>query len=154
VEQGHAIATAINLARDYSNIPPNILTPAYYADLIQQHFSETEVIVDVKDSVTLQSEGCGLIHAVGKASKQGPRIITLTYNEERLGHSTDRLLVKDITYHPGRYYIKSKPRMQTITLDMSGSSNVIRMIQAARQLALPINIVGVIADAENMKYEQ
>src|SRR5699024_7877942 len=79
VEQGHAIATAINLARDYSNIPPNILTPAYYADLIQQHFSETEVIVDVKDSVTLQSEEFELVHAVGKASKKEPRIITLTY---------------------------------------------------------------------------
>ena len=31
IENGEAIATAVNLARDYSNIPPNILTPAYYA---------------------------------------------------------------------------------------------------------------------------
>src|SRR5699024_933382 len=103
-----AIATAINLARDYSNITTNILTPAYYADLIQQHFSETEVIVDVKDSVTLQSEGFGLVHAVGKASKQGPRIITLTYNGGRPGDNPIALVGKGITYDSGGYSIKSK----------------------------------------------
>ncbi|TGR16083.1 leucyl aminopeptidase family protein, partial [Mesorhizobium sp. M8A.F.Ca.ET.202.01.1.1] len=27
IENGEAIATAVNLARDYGNIPPNILTP-------------------------------------------------------------------------------------------------------------------------------
>lgn len=154
VGQGHAIATAINLARDYSNIPPNILTPAYYADLIQQHFSETEVIVDVKDSVTLQSEGFGLIHAVGKASKQGPRIITLTYNGGRPGDNPIALVGKGITYDSGGYSIKSKTGMQTMKFDMCGSSNVIGMIEAARQLALPINIVGVIAAAENMINEE
>lgn len=34
--------------------------------------------------------------------------------------------------------------------DMCGSANVIGMIEAARQLALPLNIVGIIAAAENM----
>lgn len=44
--------------------------------------------------------------------------------------------------------------MQTMKFDMCGSSNVIGMIEAARQLALPINIVGVIAAAENMINEE
>src|SRR5699024_11149985 len=105
---------------DYSNIPPNILTPAYYADLIQQHFSETEVIVDVKDSVTLQSDGFGLVHAVGKASKQGPRIITLTYNVGRPGDNPIALVVKGITYYSCRYTIKSKSDMSTVKYDMCG----------------------------------
>ncbi|MEJ7307221.1 leucyl aminopeptidase family protein, partial [Staphylococcus epidermidis] len=62
------------------NIPPNILTPEYYANSIYDHFKETEVDVDIKDHETLQNEGFGLIHAVGKGSKNGPRVIKLTYN--------------------------------------------------------------------------
>ena len=69
IERGEAIATAVNLARDYSNIPPNILTPAYYAELIQNQFNDTSVSVDIKDNKTLQKEGFGLIHAVGKVLK-------------------------------------------------------------------------------------
>src|SRR5699024_2876543 len=56
IENGEAIATAVNLARDYSNIPPNILTPAYYAELIENQFNDTNVFVDIKDNKTLQKE--------------------------------------------------------------------------------------------------
>ncbi|RIM08769.1 leucyl aminopeptidase family protein, partial [Staphylococcus cohnii] len=80
VKQGLIIGSSINLARDYSNIPPNILTPGYYAECIQNQFKDTDVAVDIKDSDTVQREGFGLIHAVGKGSKHGPRVITLTYN--------------------------------------------------------------------------
>ncbi|MFH4935737.1 leucyl aminopeptidase family protein [Staphylococcus cohnii] len=153
IENGEAIATAVNLARDYSNIPPNILTPAYYAELIENQFNDTNVLVDIKDNKTLQKEGFGLIHAVGKGSKNGPRVITLTYNGGKPGENPIVLVGKGITYDSGGYSIKSKTGMQTMKFDMCGSANVIGMIEAARQLALPINIVGIIAAAENMVNE-
>ena len=150
IERGEAIATAVNLARDYSNIPPNILTPAYYAELIENQFNDTDVFVDIKDNKTLQKEGFGLIHAVGKGSKNGPRVITLTYNGGKPGENPIALVGKGITYDSGGYSIKSKTGMQTMKFDMCGSANVIGMIEAARQLVLPLNIVGIIAAAENM----
>ncbi|WP_279525846.1 M17 family metallopeptidase [Staphylococcus gallinarum] len=153
IDKGIALARAINLARDYSNIPPNILTPAYYAELITNHFKGSSVSVDVKDGETLQREGFGLIHAVGKGSKHTPRLITLTYQGANKDKAPIALVGKGITYDSGGYSIKSKTGMQTMKFDMCGSANVIAMIEAARQLNLNINIVGVIAAAENMVNE-
>lgn len=150
IENGEAIATAVNLARDYGNIPPNILTPAYYAELIENQFNDTNVFVDIKDDETLQKEGFGLIHAVGKGSKNGPRVITLTYNGGKPGENPIALVGKGITYDSGGYSIKSKTGMQTMKFDMCGAANIVGMIDAISRLQLPINIVGVIASAENM----
>lgn len=150
IEEGQIIGSSINLARDYSNIPPNILTPEYYANSIYDHFKETEVDVDIKDHETLQNEGFGLIHAVGKGSKNGPRVITLTYNGGKKGEAPIALVGKGITYDSGGYSIKGKIGMQTMKFDMCGSANVVGMIEVARKLRLKVNIVGVIAAAENM----
>ena len=108
IDKGIALARAINLARDYSNIPPNILTPAYYAELITNHFKGSSVSVDVKDGETLQREGFGLIHAVGKGSKHTPRLITLTYHGANNDKAPIALVGKGITYDSGGYSIKSK----------------------------------------------
>ncbi|MEB6170490.1 leucyl aminopeptidase family protein [Staphylococcus pseudoxylosus] len=150
IEAGQIIGSSINLARDYSNIPPNILTPEYYANTIYEHFKETEVEVDIKDHETLQNEGFGLIHAVGKGSKHGPRVITLTYNGGKTDEAPIALVGKGITYDSGGYSIKGKVGMQTMKFDMCGSANVVGIIEVARKLKLKINIVGVIAAAENM----
>ncbi|MEC4629986.1 leucyl aminopeptidase family protein, partial [Bacillus safensis] len=56
-------------------------------------------------------------------------------------------------YDSGGYSIKPKVGMQTMKFDMCGSANVIGMIEAAARLQLPVNIVGVIAAAENMVNE-
>lgn len=150
IEAGQIIGSSINLARDYSNIPPNILTPEYYANTIYEHFKETEVEVDIKDHETLQNEGFGLIHAVGKGSKHGPRVITLTYNGGKTDEAPIALVGKGITYDSGGYSIKGKVGMQTMKFDMCGSANVVGIIEVVRKLKLKINIVGVIAAAENM----
>src|SRR5699024_11349577 len=94
--------------------------------------------------------GFGLIHAVGKGAKNGTLVITLTYNGGKPGENPIALVGKGITYDSGGYSIKSKTGMQTMKFDMCGSANVIGMIEAARQLVLPLNIVGIIAAAENM----
>lgn len=151
IKDGEIIGEGIKISRDLSNIPPNILTPAYFAELVQAHFAETAVEVDIKDAETIQAEGYGLIHAVGKGSDNGPRLITLEYQGAPDSETAPIALVgKGITYDSGGYSIKSKPGMQEMKFDMCGAANVIGMIEAAHRLALPVNIVGVIASAENM----
>ncbi|RIO54695.1 leucyl aminopeptidase family protein, partial [Mammaliicoccus sciuri] len=104
----------------------------------------------IKDHETLQNEGFGLIHAVGKGSKHEPRVITLTYNGGKTDEAPIALVGKGITYDSGGYSIKGKVGMQTMKFDMCGSANVVGIIEVARKLKLKINIVGVIAAAENM----
>ncbi|WP_278926433.1 M17 family metallopeptidase [Staphylococcus auricularis] len=150
VNQGQIIGQSINLARNFSQLPPNILTPAYYAKLIEQHFAQSTVEVDIKNGESLEREGFGLIHAVGKGSMHDPALVTLTYHGGPQDASPIALVGKGITYDSGGYSIKSKTGMQEMKFDMCGSANVVAMIEAARQLELPVNLVGVLAIAENM----
>ncbi|MEJ7228487.1 leucyl aminopeptidase family protein, partial [Staphylococcus epidermidis] len=50
----------------------------------------------------------------------------------------------------GGYSIKSKMGMQTMKFDMCGAANVVGMIDSIAKLRLPVNVVGIIASAENM----
>ncbi|VED32758.1 cytosol aminopeptidase [Staphylococcus warneri] len=150
IQEGRTIGEAINLAREFSQIPPNLLTPQYFAELVLQRFKDSSVKVDIKDGQSIQSEGFGLIHAVGKGSMHEPRVITMRYEGGRNNEKPIVLVEKGITYDSGGYSIKSKTGMQTMKFDMCGAANVVAMIEVARQLALPINIIGIIASAENM----
>ncbi|MDU1529188.1 MAG: leucyl aminopeptidase family protein [Staphylococcus warneri] len=150
IQEGRTIGEAINLAREFSQIPPNLLTPQYFAELVLQRFKDSSVKVDIKDGQSIQSEGFGLIHAVGKGSMHEPRVITMRYEGGRNNEKPIVLVGKGITYDSGGYSIKSKTGIQTMKFDMCGAANVVAMIEVARQLALPINIIGIIASAENM----
>ena len=150
IQEGRTIGEAINLAREFSQIPPNLLTPQYFAELVLQRFKDSSVKVDIKDGQSIQSEGFGLMHAVGKGSMHEPRVITMRYEGGRNNEKPIVLVGKGITYDSGGYSIKSKTGMQTMKFDMCGAANVVAMIEVARQLALPINIIGIIASAENM----
>lgn len=150
IQEGKTVGESINLARELSQIPPNLLTPQYFAELVVQHFKDSSVEVDIKDGQKIQSEGFGLIHAVGKGSIHEPRVITMQYDGSRTDEKPIVLVGKGITYDSGGYSIKSKTGMQTMKFDMCGAANVVAMIEVARQLALPINIIGIIASAENM----
>lgn len=154
IQEGRTIGEAINLAREFSQIPPNLLTPQYFAELVLQRFKDSSVKVDIKDGQSIQSEGFGLIHAVGKGSMHEPRVITMRYEGGRNNEKPIVLVGKGITYDSGGYSIKSKTGMQTMKFDMCGAANVVAMIDVARQLALPINIIGIIASAENMIYDK
>ncbi|MCS4486820.1 M17 family metallopeptidase [Staphylococcus americanisciuri] len=151
VKDGQKLGTAINYARTLGNMPPNILTPDHLATIVQRHFADTPVDVSVKDEQMLQREGFGLIHAVGKGSINPPRLITLEYqgNPEQ-PDDVIALIGKGITYDSGGYSIKTKTGMPTMKFDMCGAANVIGMLDAISQLELQVNIVAVIAAAENM----
>lgn len=151
IEVGQKLGRAVNRARDLSNTPPNIMTPAYLAETVEQYFKDTAVKVHIKDEHAIVQEGFGLVQAVGKGSVHPPRMITLEYQGDP--DHEDRVIAlvgKGITYDSGGYSIKSKNGMPSMKFDMSGAANVIGMVEAIRALKLKVNIVAVIAAAENM----
>ena len=91
-----------------------------------------------------------MLHAVGKGSAHEPQLITLTYQGTNEEQAPIMLVGKGITYDSGGYSIKSKAGMQTMKFDMCGAANVVGMLHAIERLQLPINVVGIIAAAENM----
>ncbi|QTN12578.1 leucyl aminopeptidase family protein [Mammaliicoccus vitulinus] len=148
IAQGEILGDSINLARTYSQTPPNILTPDYFAQQIEQHFNGSKVEVTIKDEQAIREEGIGLLDAVGKGSINPPRLVTLTYKGSN--DNPIALVGKGVTYDSGGYQIKSKTGMPTMKYDMSGASNVVAMVNAIAELQLPIHVVAVLPLAENM----
>lgn len=148
IKQGEILGESINLARTYSETPPNILTPDYFASQIKEHFKDSTVEVTIKDELAIREEGIGLLDAVGKGSINPPRLVTLEYKGSN--DAPIALVGKGVTYDSGGYQIKPKTGMPTMKFDMSGASNVVGMVNAISQLALPIHIVAVLPLAENM----
>ncbi|MCG1010092.1 leucyl aminopeptidase family protein [Salinicoccus sp. ID82-1] len=146
------LGEGIIMARNFSETPPNLMTPEVMADKIAEIFeSHPYVTGEVKDAATLEAEGYGLITAVGKASYAKPRLVTIEYRHPAAkGYKPVALVGKGVTYDTGGYSIKSKTGMPEMKYDMSGAANVIGMVHAASNMSLPVHIIGVVALAENM----
>ncbi|WP_411843584.1 leucyl aminopeptidase family protein [Salinicoccus sp. HZC-1] len=150
--RANKLGESIALARNFSETPPNIMTPEYMADKVVAIFKEQKYVSgQVKDHESLEEEGYGLLAAVGKASKAKPRLVTIEYRHPDAGSFKPIALVgKGVTYDTGGYSIKSKTGMPEMKYDMSGAANVIGMMNAITEMELPVHVVGVIALAENM----
>lgn len=146
------LGQGIIMARNFSETPPNLMTPEVMAEKIAEIFeSHPHVTGAVKDEAALEAEGYGLITAVGRGSHAKPRLVTIEYcHPDAKGHKPVALVGKGITYDTGGYSIKSKTGMPEMKYDMSGAANVIGMLHAISDMSLPVHVIGVVALAENM----
>lgn len=152
VSKGMIIGRSVNGAREISETPPNYMTPEILADRISSTFKGRDhVTIQIKDEFDLSDEGYGLISAVGRASDNKPRLVTVEYRHPDAHDIKPVALVgKGITYDSGGYSIKSKTGMPGMKYDLSGAANVIGMIQGIVEMKLPVHVVATVVLAENM----
>lgn len=175
VEHGLAVASGIKRAKDVSNMPPNICTPVW---LTEQCLKLTEmsdkVSIELIDAEQMQKLGMNSYLAVGRGSENPPQMAVIHYK----GASDDKtlsdqnaatapntaaptaqhaanaapivLVGKGLTFDTGGISIKPSDAMDEMKYDMCGAASVLGVMQAAISLGLPLNIIGVLAAAENM----
>jgi leucyl aminopeptidase len=148
---GQAFATGMITMKNLANLPANVCTPAYLAEQTKKIFQhDKKCQVTIFDEKTLQKMGMNTILAVGQGSTKPPRLITIEYNGGKKAQQPIALVGKGITFDTGGASLKPADGMINMKFDMSGGAAVIGTIKAAIELNLPLNIVGVIAAAENM----
>lgn len=148
IKTGEILGDSINIARTFSETPPNILTPSYFANQIIDTFKQSKIEITIKDENEIKEEGIGLLDAVGKGSINPPKLVILEYKGSN--DAPIALIGKGITYDSGGYQIKPKTGMPSMKFDMTGASNVVGMVHAIEKLNLPIHIVAILPLAENM----
>lgn len=149
--QGAAIVEACNDCRDLGNLPGNICTPRYMAargqDLARKYSRLSTTVLDEKQMDTL---GMHALLSVGKGSVQESTLTVMRY----LGAGDDEppyvFIGKGITFDTGGISIKNREAMIPMKYDMGGAAAVLGVMTAIVRLQLPINLVGVMACAENM----
>lgn len=151
IDSAIAIAKGINLTRNLGNLPANICTPSYLADIATKLDNdykniETKVLTEEK----LQKLGMNALLAVAKGSKEYAKLIEIKYNGTKDDIKPIVLVGKGITFDSGGISLKPPAGMEEMKYDMCGAASVLGTIKAAALMDLPINIVGLLACAENM----
>ncbi len=148
---GESVAIGLNFARDLGNVPPNICHPSYLAE--QAHAlakNQRKLSVTVLDEKEMEKLGMGAFLAVSKGSDQEGKLIVMAYNGGKKGDKPVVLVGKGVTFDTGGISIKPAAAMDEMKYDMCGAASVFGVIKALMAAKLPINVVGVIAAAENM----
>src|SRR5690554_6936741 len=149
IAHGQAISDGASLTRDLGNLPGNVCTPSYLAtqarELAEQHGLEVEVLEE-KD---MQALGMGSLLSVSAGSAEPAKLIRLSY--QGAGKAQPHVLVgKGITFDTGGISLKPGAGMDEMKYDMGGSAAVFGAMQVLAETKPKINVVAVIAAAENM----
>jgi leucyl aminopeptidase len=151
MRSGLAIGEGVNLARELGNLPGNICNPDYLARearrLSRQHASISSKVLNEKQ---MRELGMGSLLSVAAGSEQPARLIIMEYKGGKRGEQPVVLVGKGITFDSGGISLKPGPKMDEMKYDMGGAASVFGTFRALAELALPINVVGLVAAAENM----
>lgn len=151
IERGRVLAESTNLARELCNEPPNLLTPAIFAERARQIAVDAGLGVEILDEAAIAALGMGLLLGVGQGSAAPPRVIVLRHTPADAPEAPVLGLVgKGITFDTGGISIKPAENMDRMKDDMAGGAAVLCAMRAISILGAPIRVVGVIPTAENM----
>ncbi|MDT4793169.1 Cytosol aminopeptidase [compost metagenome] len=150
-KEARAIANGMALTRDLGNLPPNVCHPTFMGEQARALAKEHKGLkVEVLDEKKLRDLGMGSFLAVAQGSEQPPRLIVLQYNGGRKEDAPHVLVGKGITFDTGGISLKPGLGMDEMKFDMCGAASVLGTFRAVLELQPAINLVGLLACAENM----
>lgn len=151
VTRGMIVGNAINKSRTISNYPGGDMTPEGLAEAARDlGRRNSDLKVAVFDERKMKAIGMNAILAVGRGSMNPPRFILIEYRGSNAADGKIALIGKGITFDSGGLNIKPGDSMADMHLDMSGGAAVIAAMEVIAELKLPINVIGMVAAAENM----
>jgi len=151
MDEAKGLAKGYLRSMELGNMPPNICTPAWLADqaceIANNYDNVTVEILQQQEMAELKMEA---LLAVGRGSVNGPRLIILKYTGNDESSQPIVLVGKGITFDTGGISLKPGQNMEQMKYDMGGAASVIGAFEACADIQLPINLVCVVAAAENM----
>jgi len=148
---GAALADGMSMSKDLGNQPGNVATPSYLAEqaveLSKQYRSIKTSVIDEKE---LEKMGAGAFVSVSKGSTESGKLIVMEYSKGKKGGKPAVLVGKGVTFDSGGISLKPGAGMDEMKYDMGGAASVFGTMKAIAEIKAPINLVCVIAAAENM----
>jgi len=148
-ERAVKIAAAVNMARDLVNGNADEITPKTLCKQAQELAKSSNMKITLLGKKELEKEKMGLLLAVGRAATSDPALIILEYRGAPKSQEKTALIGKGVTFDTGGLNLKQTGQMETMRCDMAGAATVLGTLKAARMLSLKVNLIGVIATAEN-----
>jgi|HubBroStandDraft_1064217.scaffolds.fasta_scaffold02930_5 leucyl aminopeptidase len=149
VALGQRVGAAINLSRDLSNEPGNVLYPETFAAAAEKMAKEHGLKIRVLDFPEIRRRGMKLIDAVGRGSRREPRFVHISWTPKGARRKL-AFVGKGITFDSGGISIKPAAGMGEMKHDMSGAANVVALMAAVAALKPRVEVHAIAACAENM----
>lgn len=150
-QQGKSIAGGILLSKELGNLPGNICTPTHLAKTAQSiKRGKSKLSVQILEEKDMQKLGMGSLLSVSAGSIEPAKLITLQYKGAAKSSKPVVLVGKGITFDTGGISLKPGAAMDEMKFDMCGAAAVLGTMQAIADMDLPLNVVGMVASAENM----
>jgi leucyl aminopeptidase len=152
---GEAFATGTNVSRDFSNEPPNVLTPAHWAKLCQDLGKKYGFSVKVLDMAAIKKEKMGTLLAVNQGSHNEPRVVVMKLKPKAGGLGRGRgkkvtLVGKGLTFDSGGISLKPSPKMDEMKHDKSGGCTVLGAMVTMAMIGVKNNVTVAIGMTDNM----
>ena len=141
------IADAMALARDLVNTPANDMGPdaleAAVAGLAKTHGTACRVVRGAE----LLAQNFPLVHAVGRAATQEPRIADFSWGPEHAPKVT--LVGKGVCFDTGGLNIKPDAGMLIMKKDMGGAATALALATMIMGAKLPVRLRVIVPIVEN-----
>lgn len=151
LDQGASTGAGINTARNLANLPGNICTPGYLAAQARKlGRGNAKLKVQVLEEKKMRELGMGSLLSVTAGTDEPAKLIVMDYAGGKKSDKPYVLVGKGITFDSGGISLKPGAKMDEMKYDMGGAASVFGTMHAITQMELPLNVVAVVAAAENM----
>lgn len=148
---GAAVGKGVNTARELGNLPGNYCTPTYLADQAKQLASScTKLTSKALGEKQMERLGMGAFLSVSRGSDEEGKLILLEYKGAAANKAPHVLVGKGVTFDTGGISLKPGSGMDEMKFDMCGAASVMGVFKTLVELDAKVNVVGIIAAAENM----
>ena len=142
-----AVAAGVYFGRDLINTPANDLGPIQLAEaarsLAERFGAEYRTVV----GDALIEQNFPMIHAVGRAGSQAPRLIDFTWGESDAPRVT--IIGKGVCFDTGGLDIKPSSAMRLMKKDMGGAATTLAVASIIMSLNLKVRLRVLIPAVEN-----
>ncbi len=151
LKNGQAIASGMKVSRDLANHPGNICTPTFIANTAIDIAKNYETVnIDILEESDMEKLGMGSFLSVSVGSDEPGKMIVLEYFGTDKSAAPIALVGKGVTFDTGGISLKPGANMDEMKFDMSGAASMLGTLKACAEMQLPLNLVVVLAAAENM----
>jgi len=141
------LVDAAFLARDLVNTPANDFGPAAFEKEIRAFAGRHKMTVSAIIGDDLLAQNFPMIHAVGRAGPEAPRLMDLTWGKK--GDPKITLVGKGVTFDTGGLDIKPSASMLLMKKDMGGAANILGLAHAVMDAKLRVRLRVLIPIVEN-----
>lgn len=141
-----AMATGEALTRDLINTPTSDMGPAQLEQACRDLAAQHGATVKVTTGDALLKDNFPMIHTVGRASADAPRLVDMSW-----GKTGPKLTLvgKGVCFDTGGLNLKPGSSMGLMKKDMGGAANVLGLAHMIMALEMPIQLRVLIPAVEN-----